>query len=103
MLYLYLLFGFIFKIQRSFLWSGSEESRKIAWVSWEVVCRCKDDGGLGIQKLHAYNLALLRKWIWRLLTEREGLWHKVARVRYGGSRYWYNSIGNGEVDRKGSL
>lgn len=33
--------------------------------------------------LQEFNLALLGKWCWRLLVDRDGLWYRVLAVRYG--------------------
>jgi hypothetical protein len=52
----------IVKLQRQFLWGGTNRQRKIPWVSWANVCKSKADGGLGIKDLRAVNLALLGKW-----------------------------------------
>jgi len=30
-----------------------------------------------------FNVSLLGKWCWRMLTEREGLWYRVLKARYG--------------------
>ena len=32
-------------LQRNFLWGGSHELKKIAWVKWDVICLPKEDGG----------------------------------------------------------
>ncbi|MCI12202.1 putative non-LTR retroelement reverse transcriptase, partial [Trifolium medium] len=40
-------------------------------------------GGLGVRQLREFNLALLGKWCWRLLVDREGLWYRVLAARYG--------------------
>jgi hypothetical protein len=50
------------KLQRQFIWGGTNRQRKILWVSWANVCKSKADGGLGIKDLRAVNLALLGKW-----------------------------------------
>lgn len=50
------------QIQRSFFWGGTEEKRKIAWVAWEVVCKPKLEGGLGLRDLNLFNISLLGKW-----------------------------------------
>lgn len=57
----------IVRIQREFLWGGTEGSRKISWVSWKVVYHPKDIGGLGVRDVRLVNLSLLAKWRWRLL------------------------------------
>ena len=54
----------IVKIQRSFLWGGVEENKKICWLSWNNVCKTKEEGGLGIKNVEEFNLALLSKWKW---------------------------------------
>ncbi|KAI5414481.1 hypothetical protein KIW84_040109 [Lathyrus oleraceus] len=37
----------IIKIQRDFLRGGDLEKRKVAWIRWDLVCKPKDQGGLG--------------------------------------------------------
>ncbi|MCI32032.1 receptor-like kinase, partial [Trifolium medium] len=43
-------------------------------------------GGLGVRRLREFNLALLGKWCWRMLEDREGLWFRVLAARYGVER-----------------
>ena len=38
---------------------------------------------LGVRSIREFSLALLGKWCWRLLEERESLWFKVLSARYG--------------------
>ncbi|CAJ2652400.1 unnamed protein product [Trifolium pratense] len=40
-------------------------------------------GGLGDRQLREFNIALLGKWCWRMLVDREGLWFRVLVARYG--------------------
>ncbi|GAU16278.1 hypothetical protein TSUD_299100 [Trifolium subterraneum] len=42
--------------------------------------------GLGVRQLRKFNLALLGKWCWRMLVDREGLWYRVLVARYGVER-----------------
>ena len=54
------------KIRCRFLWQGTTKSRKkYALVNWSIVCKPKDNGGLGILNLRDMNTALLLKWWWR--------------------------------------
>lgn len=56
-------------LQRNFLWVGSlGESKKVAWVKWDCICLFNELGGLGVENLHMFNLALLGKWIWVFLV-----------------------------------
>ncbi|XP_024632905.1 uncharacterized protein [Medicago truncatula] len=50
---------------------------------WNTVCSKMEHGGLGVRKLKEFNVALLGKWCWRLLVDREGLWYHVLVARYG--------------------
>ena len=52
-----------------FFWQGGSEKKKYRRTSWNIVCRPKDQDGLGIQDLLSKNSALLGKWLFRLFTE----------------------------------
>ncbi|KAH1150639.1 hypothetical protein GYH30_044590 [Glycine max] len=73
-------------LQRRFLWGGEAESRKIAWVNWNIVCLPKAKGGLGIKDLRTFNTALLGKWRWDLFYSQQEPWAKVLHSKYGGWR-----------------
>jgi len=59
------------RIQRNFLWGWGSDGRKIVWASWKKVCKPREFGGLGIIDTKMFNLALLRKWIWRLGSDKD--------------------------------
>lgn len=89
------------KLQRQFLWGGTNRQRKISWVSWENVCKSKAEGGLGIKDLRAVNLALLGKWRWRILYEGQGIWRDILLARYG-SLYPSPHLGGRPVGFRGT-
>ena len=62
---------------------GGEVNRKIAWIKWDFICLSKEDGGLGVKRIGAFNVSLLGKWCWRMMAEKEGLWYRVLKARYG--------------------
>lgn len=71
------------KIRRAFFWSGKNKVSGIKCLSkWENLCRSKEQGGIGIINLHWQNIALLGKWLWKLLTNEENLWVKFIRNRF---------------------
>jgi len=46
------------------------------------MCLPKEVGGLGVRRLHEFNISLLGKWWWRMLVDRDGLWYRVLKARY---------------------
>ena len=75
----------ITRIQRRFLWGWGKEKETISWVSWKVVCKSREEGGLGLRVVHNFNLALLAKWRWRLLADEKGRWKDLLASKYGSS------------------
>jgi len=55
----------------------------MSWIAWSSVCLTKEYEGLGVKQLREFNSALLGKWCWRMLMDREGLWYRVLAARYG--------------------
>jgi len=72
----------ISSIQRGFLWTGGDDQKHISWVSWENVCKPKEEGGLGIKDIRMFNCALLAKWKWRMLSEEKGKWKDILLSKY---------------------
>ena len=73
------------RIQRQFLWGGSDNDKKISLVRWAIVCTDKSKGGFGIKSFSKMNKALLSKWSWRFANERNSLWRKVICSKFGES------------------
>ncbi|MCI30811.1 ribonuclease H protein, partial [Trifolium medium] len=67
------------RIQREFLWGGPRGRKRINWVKWDVVCRPKSCGGLGVRDIRAVNISLLTKWRWRLLSNDFCMWKEVIK------------------------
>ena len=49
------------RMMTRFWWGQRDRERKMAWISWDKMCRRKGEGGLGLKDLKAMNLALLAK------------------------------------------
>ncbi|GKD99509.1 hypothetical protein Tco_1387493, partial [Tanacetum coccineum] len=68
------------KIIKNFLWDK---------VSWKIVCRPKDQGGLGIKPLNEWNEVLLMKNIWKIVVQAQTLWVQwVNRVKLKRRSVW---------------
>jgi exonuclease III len=64
-----------------FFWQSDEHKRKYRLTKWNIICRPKDQGGLGIEVLELKNKCLLSKWLFQLLNE-EGVWQELLRNKY---------------------
>jgi hypothetical protein len=58
--------------------------KNISWLSG-VSFAAKNQGGQGIHDIEVKNMALLKKWLFRLLT-KDGVWQTLLRRKYVGSK-----------------
>jgi hypothetical protein len=63
-----------------FYWQGGEQ-KKYRLAKWSILCQPKDQRGLGIYDLHIKNIALLSKWLFKLLATK-GTWQQLLRNKY---------------------
>nr|GEW53023.1 RNA-directed DNA polymerase, eukaryota, reverse transcriptase zinc-binding domain protein [Tanacetum cinerariifolium] len=68
------------KKRATFFWGGTHDIRKLAWVKWPNVLASHDKGGLGIGSLKSFNLDLIQKWCWRMISNTNVLWVKVIKA-----------------------
>ncbi|GKB51608.1 RNA-directed DNA polymerase, eukaryota, reverse transcriptase zinc-binding domain protein [Tanacetum coccineum] len=64
------------QLMRGFLWSHGELRRGHAKVKWKDVCSMKNQGGLGIKSLNIWNISLIAKHIWNVVSKKDSLWVK---------------------------
>ncbi|KAM6560015.1 hypothetical protein CsatA_029254 [Cannabis sativa] len=79
-----------------FWWQISNSSQRcIYWLSWNRLCKHKNGGGMGFRDLQDFNLAILGKQGWRLLTRLDSLAAHVFKARYFPNGTFLNaSLGN---------
>lgn len=65
-----------------FFWQSDEIKRKYKLSRWDIVCRPKEQGGLGIENLEVKNKCLLSKWLYKLSVETQGMWIQILRNKY---------------------
>ncbi|KAL5573075.1 hypothetical protein UlMin_022672 [Ulmus minor] len=102
---------------RSFWWGPSSNGRKpMCLKAWDALCKPKSLGGLGFRRMRDFNLALLSKWGWNILTVQNSLCLSVLRARYllhtqffeasskaGDSKFWKSILSLKELIREGLL
>ncbi|GJS96857.1 RNA-directed DNA polymerase, eukaryota [Tanacetum coccineum] len=70
-------------IRARFFNGADVKSRKPSWVRWKSVMASKDTGGLGVSSLFALNRALMFKWVWRFISQKNSLWARVITALHG--------------------
>jgi hypothetical protein len=52
------------------------------WFAWWKMCVPKNEGGMGFRDLHCFNLALLAKQSWRLISDPDSLCSRILKAKY---------------------
>ena len=63
------------------MWRG--DLRKISSVDWKSICLNKEYSELGVKRIRDFNIALLGKRFWRMVSNQSGFWFMVLSARYG--------------------
>ncbi|XP_012853795.1 PREDICTED: uncharacterized protein LOC105973319 [Erythranthe guttata] len=63
-------------------WWGDGVNKKMSWMSWNRLCEPKSLGGMGFRDLKSFNIALLAKQGWRILTNPDSLLSRLLKARY---------------------
>ncbi|KAK9672291.1 hypothetical protein RND81_12G089800 [Saponaria officinalis] len=80
-------------------WVGTNNgNKKIPWVAWSKMCLPKCKGRMVFRDFRKFNMALLGKHAWRLMTDNECLLSRVMRGKY----YPDTSFLDAELGRKPS-
>ena len=87
------------KLLKRFLWCQGEVAKGRAKVSWDNICKPKDQGGLGIKNLQIWNEVLIMKHLWNVAAKKDTLWVKWISVEKLKGR----SIWEGSIDKKNSI
>jgi hypothetical protein len=64
-----------------FFWRSDGHKKKYRLSRWNIICRPKDQGGLGVEVLEIKNKCLLSKWLLKILT-KQGVWQEIIQNKY---------------------
>ncbi|XP_043700344.1 uncharacterized protein LOC122651074 [Telopea speciosissima] len=64
-----------------YLWKGNSSTGRHK-VAWSVVCRPKQEGGLGLRSLRDGNTAALMRYVWSIASDEGTCWVKFVKERW---------------------
>ncbi|CAN1189723.1 Putative ribonuclease H protein At1g65750 [Linum perenne] len=67
---------------RNFVWGSTSEERKVHLVSWDHICRPRNQGGLGLRLARHLNMAYLIKLAFQFFQKPNMLWVQVLHTKY---------------------
>jgi hypothetical protein len=68
---------------KNFWWGfPKHKSSNLSLKSWSFICLPKAEGGLGFRRTHEFNLSLIAKLGWKLLSHTDCLWVNQLREKY---------------------
>ena len=71
------------KHRGGFYWNSADNKRKYRLVKWQLMCKPKNLGGLGIINTRVMNICLLIKWWWKIMTVgADVLWFSILKAKY---------------------
>nr|XP_040244223.1 uncharacterized protein LOC120963597 [Aegilops tauschii subsp. strangulata] len=73
-------------------WGREDGKRKLHWRSWEWLTTPKALGGMGFRDMALFNLVMLAKQGWRLLTDPSSLCARVLKCRYFPTSNFWNAM-----------
>lgn len=71
------------KHRGGFYWNSVDNKRKYRLVKWQLMCKPKNLGGLGIINTRVMNIYLLVKWWWKIMmVGADVLWSSILKAKY---------------------
>jgi len=69
-------------LMNKFWWGNKSNQGRVHWMSWKRLGEPKNRGGMGFRDLEVFNLAMLAKQGWRLLSNPDSLVARVMKEKY---------------------
>ncbi|PKU66095.1 Putative ribonuclease H protein [Dendrobium catenatum] len=73
------------KLCRGYIWNKCDGNAGLHYVNWDILCKPKRYGGMGISSCSNKAGPLRSKLAWRYIQEKESLLHKVLFPKYGSN------------------
>ncbi|GAA0173607.1 hypothetical protein LIER_27187 [Lithospermum erythrorhizon] len=78
-------------ILSNYWWGSSEQKKSIYWTGWSKLCNTKANRGLGFRDLRLFNMALLSKQAWRIITDPHSQLARIYKPKYFPQGTFWNA------------
>ncbi|PKU79528.1 Putative ribonuclease H protein [Dendrobium catenatum] len=85
------------KLCRGFIWNKCDGNVGLHYFSWDLLCKPRRWGGLGISSCSIKDGPLRAKHAWRYIQGKESLLHEVLFPKYGSNLEMESGRKNGSV------
>lgn len=72
-------------LMNKFWWVSDVEDKGIRWMSSNRMCIPKKYEGMGFRRVRNFNIAMLGKQVWRVMTDDQSLIARLLKARYYSS------------------
>ena len=69
------------KRYRISFWNNNPNSKTTNIISWDGICKTKDEGGLGFRRAEPHNMDLQMKLLWKLVKDHPSLWVDLVKKK----------------------
>ncbi|KAL9813407.1 putative ribonuclease H domain, reverse transcriptase zinc-binding domain-containing protein [Arabidopsis thaliana] len=69
-------------VMAEFWWKNKRDSKGMHWKAREHLSKPKSEGGIRFKDIEAFNIALLGKQLWRMVSRKDSLMARVYKSRY---------------------
>ncbi|XP_062075464.1 uncharacterized mitochondrial protein AtMg00310-like [Humulus lupulus] len=75
-----------------FWWGSSQVKRKLHWGSWEKICYPKASGHMGFKRLEEFNMVMLAKQGWKIISRLAPLLPRVLKESYFVNEIFFTAM-----------
>jgi hypothetical protein len=79
------------RMMNSFWWGGGAQNQGTKWLASDRMAHPKAHGGMGFRDLHYFNLAMIAKQGWNIMTKPHTLVAKLYKARYFSNSSLFDS------------
>ncbi|CAI8601941.1 unnamed protein product [Vicia faba] len=70
------------RMLNSFWWGGGRNNKGIRWMAWDRLTSLKSEGGMRFRDFKAFNIVVVAKQGWNLLSKPNSLVSRIFKARY---------------------